>query len=627
MRVIVIVGLGPRGVSVLERIGANLPAVLPETGDVVEIHVVDPYPPGAGRIWRLDQSPLLRMNSLAMDTTLFTDPSVTCHGPVRQGPSMAEWAVSAATDDLADAALVDEAKHLAPMHFATRRLGGEYMRWCFEQAVALIGERARVVVHQATATALDDLDDGRLRVHLDDGTAPLDADAVVLTLGHLDAVPAGEQAEIVAHAAAHDLVYLPPEHASDADLERFAPGQDVIVRGFGLDFVDKVVLLTEGRGGRFTTRSDGSYHYVPSGREPIIHVGSRRGVPYRSKLDYELLGPRPPHPRFCSVDAAAALVEAHEELSFREHAWPLIAKEVGWGYYHQLFHAHPDRVRLTWEAFDAQMAELGWHSEGMRTLVQRAVPERADRLDFEALDRPLAGRWFDDDDALQRWVRDHIEADVVRRTDDRYSADLGAFFAFLAVFPAIAVVLSAPNLSARSRVEDFDQWWFGFFSYYASGPPPRRLREMVALADAGLLTFVGAEMRLAWDGHGFHASSASSPRVVHARALIDARIPDPTVEGSGSLILRHAAAGGHVVEHVLVDPDGTPFPVGQIRVAPRDQRAVRRAGDGHPALFAVGPHSTSRAPVFARRGTNSVALRHNDIVARGALERIAAAQA
>src|SRR4030095_16728591 len=110
--------------------------------------------------------------------------------------------------------------------------------------------------------------------------------------------------------------------------------------------------------------------------------------------------------------------------------------------------------------------------------------------------RPLAGRWFDDDADLQRWVRDHIEADVIRRTDDEYSADLGAFYDFLAVFPQIAAVLGARNLSARSRVEDFDQWWFGFFSYYASGPPPRRLREMVALADAGLLTFVGAGTRL-----------------------------------------------------------------------------------------------------------------------------------
>ena len=83
-----IVGIGPRGVSVLERVVANLPPMLAtcdEVADPIIIHLVDPFSPGAGRIWRFDQSPLLRMNSLAMDTTLFLDPSVTCHGPIVQG--------------------------------------------------------------------------------------------------------------------------------------------------------------------------------------------------------------------------------------------------------------------------------------------------------------------------------------------------------------------------------------------------------------------------------------------------------------------------------------------------------------------------------------------------------------
>ena len=622
MPVIVIVGLGPRGVSVLERIGANLPALAPTPG--LEIHLVDPHPPGPGRIWRLDQSALLRMNSLAMDTTLFTDPSVTCHGPIRQGPSMAEWAASDAADHIADPALVAEAKGLAPTHFATRRLGGEYLRWCYEQAVALVGERARIVVHAATAVAVEALDDDRMRVVLDDHGAPIDADAVVLTLGHLDAVPTGEIAELVQYAATHGLTYLPPEHASDAALDVFAAGADVIVRGFGLDFVDKMVLLTEGRGGRFATRPDGSFEYTPSGQEPVLHVGSRRGVPYRSKLDYPLVGPVPPFPRFFTTAAANELVASHETLSFWDHAWPLVAKEVGWGYYHELFHGHPDRVAMSWAEFDAGMAPLAWRGDDMRELVARAVPALADRLDFERLDRPLAGRWFDDDGDLQRVVRDHIEADVIRRTDAAFSADLGAFVGFLAVFAQLPIVLGAPNLSARSRVQDFDQRWFGFFSYYASGPPPRRLREMVALADAGLLTFIGADMRVTWDLDGFHATSVTSSRVVHARAMIDARIPDPTVDASASELVRRAAADGHLAEHVLVDPDGTAFPLGQIRVGPRDQRAIRPDGVAHPAVFAVGPHSTARAPVFARRGTNSVALRHNDLVARGVLQRVAA---
>ena len=49
---IVLVGAGPRGVSLLERIGANLP----ESPDPLVVHVIDDTELGAGRIWRTDQS-------------------------------------------------------------------------------------------------------------------------------------------------------------------------------------------------------------------------------------------------------------------------------------------------------------------------------------------------------------------------------------------------------------------------------------------------------------------------------------------------------------------------------------------------------------------------------------------
>ncbi len=44
-------------------------------------HLIDPYPAGAGRIWRHAQSPLLAMNLMAADVTMSTDDSVVCDGP------------------------------------------------------------------------------------------------------------------------------------------------------------------------------------------------------------------------------------------------------------------------------------------------------------------------------------------------------------------------------------------------------------------------------------------------------------------------------------------------------------------------------------------------------------------
>ena len=86
---IAIVGAGPRGAGILERLAASAPELHPGGLDV---HLVDPFPAGAGRIWRHEQSPLLAMNSMAADVTMYTDESVICEGPLRPGPSFWDWA-------------------------------------------------------------------------------------------------------------------------------------------------------------------------------------------------------------------------------------------------------------------------------------------------------------------------------------------------------------------------------------------------------------------------------------------------------------------------------------------------------------------------------------------------------
>lgn len=84
-----VIGCGPGGTSLLERLCANAPALLADRQ--LHVHVVDPHPPGAGRIWRREQSSLLWTNSFASDITVFTDETSTCAGPVRPGPTLWEW--------------------------------------------------------------------------------------------------------------------------------------------------------------------------------------------------------------------------------------------------------------------------------------------------------------------------------------------------------------------------------------------------------------------------------------------------------------------------------------------------------------------------------------------------------
>ncbi|GAA3241768.1 FAD/NAD(P)-binding protein [Pseudonocardia petroleophila] len=611
---IAIVGAGPRGAGILERLAASAPELHP---DGLDVHLIDPYPAGAGRIWRHAQSPLLAMNSMAADVTMFTDDTVVCDGPIVPGPSLWDWVQ---TGPEVDPDLVDELASVTASTFPSRRLQSAYLAWVLRRVVDGLPDGMRAHVHRTRATGLTE--DGPVQiVHLD-GEPPLRVDAVVLASGHLDAVPTADEVALAARAADEGLRYLPPEQTTDSDLSVLAPGETVIVRGMGLAFVDLVVLLFEGRGGRFT--DDGGY--VPSGEEPRLVVGSPRGSTYHSKTHYGLKAGRPPLPRFFGPAAVDPLIAAGE-VDLREQAWPLMAKEIAWGWYHELFLGHPDAVTVPWAEFADAYTALGWGTPEMHALLAAAVPDPVDRIDFAALDRPLDGLTAPDLASLQPLVRARIEEDLRQHVDDRHTPHLGAFVAMLSVYGETTRL--AGSLSARSRASDMG-WWQSFFNSVASGPPGFRVRQLLALSRAGMIDFLGAGMWVDVVDGAFTAGSATLAGAdpVRATALVDARLPDPSAARTVDPLLADLVRRGGVSEDVLIDADGTVLRnTGLIRVRPEDGALVDAGGTVHPRRFAVGPHTTVKvAGAFTRPGMNAQSLRYNDAVARAVLRSLPAAR-
>ncbi|MFF7140842.1 FAD/NAD(P)-binding protein [Streptomyces nodosus] len=633
--VLVVVGAGPRATGLLERIAANAPELWEGNRELV-IHLVDPHPPGPGRIWRREQSPLLRMNSMAEDVTLFTDESSTIDGPVRPGPSLAEWAAQftgrgerfAPYAEPADPEVLAELRALGGTDFPTRRAQSAYLDWVFRRALAELPPSVTVEWHRTTATAVTGPPDGPQRVRLADGSGALDADLVVLAQGHLGSAPDPSHRGHADFARRHGRFHLPPEFSADADLSALRPGEHVLVRGFGLAFIDLMALLTEGRGGTYRTGPDGTLDYLPSGREPVLHIGSRRGVPYHAKTRYRLRGPRPPLPRHFGPAAVDALLTEGRPLDLRRDIWPSMAKEIGFGHYHELFHAHPGRTTMPWAGFLAAYDRLEWYSDSMRTLVGAAVPDPADRLDLEALDRPLEGLSFTSPEEFQKHLRSHVARDVARREDPEFSADLGAFLALLSVYGRLSPLVASGRLTARSVADDLDGWWNGYFSFLASGPPGFRLRQLLALSRAGIVRFLGAGIRIDTDETTgtFVARSRTLPgRSFHGTALMEAYLPGPSLTRTEDPLLRGLLREGAVAEEVVADATHTHRP-GLLTVSPTDAHLVDPTlGGPHPRRIALGaPTNTRAVGAFARPHTDAPAFRENDAVARALLRTLGA---
>ncbi|NAZ88381.1 FAD/NAD(P)-binding protein, partial [Kineococcus indalonis] len=576
--VLCLVGAGPRALGVLDRLGAHAAGL----DRPLLVHLVDPYPPGAGRVWRPGQHHLLWANSRAADVTVLPDATSTLTAPVRTGPALHAWVHEHREELVAELVAAGEdgpaaeARALQPGSFPSRALTGRYLAAAWRHVLAGLPAHVRVRAHADRVVDLTDERAGepagaRQRVHLAGG-AVLDVDAVLLAQGHPDVRPGPRELELAAFAERHGLGYVAPAYTGDLGLEddRVAvrPGEDVLVAGMGLAFVDLLVLLTEGRGGRYEQGPGGELVYLPSGAEPVLHVGSRRGVPYRSKITYELAR-RPALPRFCTVQAAQELA-GRRGGALRLHAdvWPLIAKELAGAHYGELFAGHPGRTRLAAADFDARFAAAPWGSAELDALVEEAVPDPADRLDLARLDRPLAGWSSPTAQGVHERVRAHVAADVARRGDPAHSADAAVFSALLSCYGTVAALAARGLLDARSTALEVDGWWHGFFSCVASGPPPQRLRQLLALADAGVVRFLGGDVRVQPDeaARAWTAVGGNGPVRVSTRVLIDARLPSPSVRGAADPLLRHLCARGEAGEREFRDPDGQVFSGGRLAV-------------------------------------------------------------
>ncbi|MGI3781953.1 MAG: FAD/NAD(P)-binding protein, partial [Janthinobacterium lividum] len=523
--VLVLVGLGPRGAGLLERLVANLGAARDD--GPVEVHLVDPYPVGGGRVWRSAQSELLRLNTTAEDLTAFVDESVTMAGPVTPGPTMAEWAGTYGVD-LDDPALVAESLALGPLDFPSRRLASAYFDFAVRRTLERVPEEMTLVTHAQRAVDLRESSAGhgvRQVVVLEDGEL-ITADAVVLLNSHVDVRPAPHLAALAAFAAERGLTYLPPGYAGDLDLSVVPAGEDVLVRGFGLDFIDLMVLLTEGRGGRYVSVGD-RLVYEPSGAEPHLLVGSRRGVPYHAKPMYRLRAGKPSTTTFCTVEAVGAVLRRGDAIDFRTDLWPLVGREVAWWFYRELGLGHPERITTSWDAFADTFAALPWGSEAYARWIVETVPDPADHFDPAVLDRPLRDLRVADADELAQVVRGCITADLARRKDDEHSADLGAFFALLAILPVVGPALGSPRMDPHSLARDFYGRFMGFFSFWASGPPHDRLEQLLALEEAGVVAFLGPDLEVVGDAArgAFVARSSAVPGEVEAPAFVEATLP------------------------------------------------------------------------------------------------------
>jgi hypothetical protein len=595
VRRIAVVGSGPRGLIVVERLAARLAEE--DSGEPIEIHLIDAVEVGAGRIYRTDQPEWFLMNTVAGMVSAFS--GVPDDGPTRagSGPSLYEWWRAR------------DPEHASPDGYAPRAEYGRYTRFLLDAVEENLPEHARLVRTHAYVDDVVRAGDG-FALTLSTGT-DLEADRVVLTTGHSTVDPVDRERVLAAFADGRpELTYIAGESPADMPLDEIPAGTPVGVIGLGLSFYDVMAALTLGRGGRFVSAgepgtSGGALRYVPSGAEPVLIAGSRSGMPVPARGRNQ----KPPRfaykPRLFTPANIRSRTPAGP-LDFLADVYPWLIAEVNLVYYATMLRR--DDGEAAADEFVAAVvdASAGSVVPDVAAVAAKHGLDGIGCLDLDALAHPFAGRTFPGRTEFDRDLRAAIAAELAAAAEGNVDSPLKAALDVLRDCRGpIMKMADFSGLNPLSHRRDFIGWYAARCAFLAAGPPAVRLHQVLALLESGVLRIIGPGAEFAPDPAAGRYR-VCSPQVAGARShvdvMIDARVPDPNLGRDRSPLARRLRERGTWTGYVNGEgPDA--FATGGVAVTTSPYHPIGRDGRPDEGLYVVGI-PTEHTRWFMQVGSN-----------------------
>lgn len=634
-----IVGLGPRGLSVAERLCANAGSLLAH-GQQLVVHLIDPHVFDGGQVWRSTQDRVLLMNTVACQVTIFVDDTVDCEGPVVSGPSLYEWARSIALvgSPTVPETIRADALTLGPDDYPSRAFYGSYLQWARDRIIWTAPPTVSFVSHQATAVDLRESLDGLQELVLHTGETIGDLQSVVLALGHLPHHLGEHEAALSRYANQHDLRYIAPSNPADVPLDATPAGEPVILRGMGLNFFDYMALFTIGRGGRFVRNSDDTLTYVPSGQEPRLVVGSRRGVPYHARGKNEKGSFGRHTARYMTtevIERLRASADGGAPADFRRDIWPLIDQEVRTVYYTTLVKERrcvcdADEFTALFAAAEPAVVPVFGdplaveESEAQRTVLAKFDVDPENSWDWRRIASPFTDGDVASTKDFRSWLRSYLDEEVREAGKGNVTGPRKAALDVLRdLRNEIRLLVDHGGLSGDSYRDELQRWYMPLNAFLSIGPPAERIEQFCALMDAGVLEVLGPDLRVDRAQRQFVAYSAACPDVsVRAATLIEARLPEPDLHRTADPLLRALRDRGECRPYRIPIRGGGHWITGGVAVTRRPYQLLDEHDRAHPRRFAFGVPTESVHWVTAagiRPGVNSVILGDADAIARSSL--------
>jgi len=497
---IAIVGSGPRGLSVLERIIHHSR----ESLDLkVTILLFDKKDHGPG-CHNLDQSPHLLLNTAADQINIFPKDEEIDQMQPRHTLTFDKWIQECVELGLHSDLIT--LKNDSPLDtYQPRALFGFYLKDMLASLIETKNQLLEVNLIHSYVQDISKRADGRWDICSSDDVYS-GIDFIYLCTGH----------HLVANEIPdQDESLISNPYPINEKLSKIPDGCTVALRGLGLTAIDIIAQLTLGRGGRFLNEPNRStLTYLPSGREPKILAFSRSGFP---------LLPRPNNQKTnieqrLGKHFTRAAVDHYKragKIDFKKYLLPLIVKDMEEAYAAALH-------RETFENKNYSEKANKKHD----TTQESFAPE-----EHWFFNNPKINAFHDDTLKSSQFFKEYLfrylKEDLEESEKGNISSPIKAAYDVLRDHrELIAYAMDFAGLEGDSQ-----KWFYDEFlpkmKRYSVGPPKERIQQLIALQASGILAMdFGPNSRCIKSEKGWKViSGLTSDYTCNADFLVDGVLP------------------------------------------------------------------------------------------------------
>lgn len=537
-----IIGVGPRGLTVLERIVAH-ERVRKSTD--IEVYLFDPSEPGTGCHYT-EQPDHLLVNTVARQITQFSDWSIKGAGPIMEGPSFYHWLQDQSY--ISKLHLGQERAPISPDGYYSRSLFGRYLQWVYHYLLELAPGHVQIQFVKALVTNADRETEDAWLLETEEGSL-FRTNYLFLTTGHTkprtaSMSHAAEGCPAMSQRSGGTIIVNNP-YPIKQTLSFIKPDMTVAIEGMGLTTFDVLSELTVGRGGHFAASpASGEMQYIASGNEPRIVAFSRSGLPLTARAVNQKGTSIQYRPRFLLLEKVREL-RAVRKLDFVADILPLLLSDMEYAYYEAYLRERCGSAASLLFCNRFVCAD----AVQRRALIAERIPLE-DRFSWNQLAAPIPETALAARADFKAWLTMHLRQDLHEARKGNLDSPLKAASDVLRdLRDNLRAAIDFGGLTQASH-----RWLYSEFlpvmNRVAVGPPKERIEEMLALMGNGVLS-------ADWGPETFCERSPDTglmrvmsrkwpEQTTDIHVLIKARVSMHSPQDDASPLLQRLLKAGHV---------------------------------------------------------------------------------